>query len=162
MSNIILPYAALLMGAVCSVPFALAAAHKWYARTTNGWGRWQDDENMPCELTSGALYMSEQSISMSYPFALHGQVDQVFVTKAGTLVPVETKTRKRHKAYKSDIWQLSVYAAIISRPMRNHPYKISNYGYVRTVVQTANKRSVKYHLVRLVSPKGVFRQAGKG
>lgn len=81
---------------------------------------------------------------------MHGRVDQVYQTKNGVLIPLDTKLRQVNHIYESDIIQLSVYRVILS-----HKYKapVAKYGYVRTVVETADGDRVRYIKTNLLSEK---------
>lgn len=112
------------------------------------------DERMPLELKIGSVYMNEREISMIEPVRLHGRVDQVYRTPDGVLVPVDTKTRNRHRTYSSDILQLSIYAVIL-RHQESLP--VANHGYIRSVVYfDDNEKSVRYHRVPLLTTRKVM------
>lgn len=85
---------------------------------------------------------------------MHGRVDQVYQTKRGILIPLDTKLRQINHIYESDIIQLSVYQVILS-----HKYKVpvAKYGYVRTVVETADGDKVRYIKTTLLSEKEVVK-----
>lgn len=124
----------------------VVVAHFWRDNKTEGVRRWFSDEHMPLILRQSTLFMSEAEISMTQPVALRGRVDQVFMSKNGLLILLDTKTRSHHRVYGTDVWQLAVYAAILDVTVR-HP--LSSYGFVRTVVRTETTRSVQYHVIRL-------------
>ncbi|HGN8816189.1 hypothetical protein [Salmonella enterica] len=109
---------------------------------------------MPYELRSATLFLSEQDISTTQPVPMHGRVDQVYQTKNGVLIPLDTKLRQVNHIYESDIIQLSVYRVILS-----HKYKapVAKYGYVRTVVETADGDRVRYIKTNLLSEKEVVK-----
>lgn len=136
----------------------LVFMQRWRRHTTDDVAGWFADENMPVVLRKAELFMSEQEISTDSPIPLHGRVDQVFLTKHGLLIPVDTKTRDTHRVYESDIWQLGVYAVILQARYR---YPVCSYGFVRTVLRTETTRDVRYHAVRLPSLQNVIRMSRK-
>jgi len=85
---------------------------------------------------------------------MHGRVDQVYQTKGGVLIPLDTKLRQANHIFESDIIQLSVYRVILS-----HKYKapVAKYGYVRTVVETADGDRVRYIKTNLLSEREVIK-----
>ena len=105
--------------------------------------QWLQKENMPDDLYNSKLFLSEEQITTNTPIALHGRVDQVFKTDDDLLIPIETKTRKYHRIYSSDIIQLSVYRILLTQ---KYNYPVANYGYVRTVVinNTTKEKNVRY------------------
>lgn len=74
--------------------------------------------------------------------------------KLPLLIPLDTKLRQVNHIYESDIIQLSVYRVILS-----HKYKapVAKYGYVRTVVETADGDRVRYIKTNLLSEKEVVK-----
>lgn len=140
---------------VLVVPIALGKIDRWRHDRTDGVEKWFHDENMPAELRKATLYMNEQAISLQSPVRLNGQVDQVYRKRNGLLVLVDTKTRSRHRVYDSDIYQLSLYALILSIGRKE---KVSGKAYVRTVIRTPTSRIVRYHKVRLIPSAALIRQ----
>lgn len=108
---------------------------------------WAAREGLPRDLQLGQLLMSETPISTRHPVALHGTPDQVFISRKGELVPVDTKLRRDASTTTSDRMQLSIYATILSHT-RHEP--VADYGYIRAV--TAGRRT-RYRKVWLL-PEG--------
>lgn len=135
-------------------PFVIAKVDQWRKRGIGDTWAWWKSENMPYELRSATLFLSEQDISTTQPVPMHGRVDQVYQTKNGVLIPLDTKLRQVNHIYESDIIQLSVYRVILS-----HKYKapVAKYGYVRTVVETADGDRVRYIKTNLLSEKEVVK-----
>lgn len=147
---------------VCSacllaVPITLKRADWWRRDQTDDIDRWREEENLPLMLRSAAVVMNERSISMEHPVKLTGRVDQVYQTPKGVLIPVDSKSRKNHTVYNSDIVQLSLYAMILLHTVDS---PVSRTGYVRTVVRDKAYRSVRYHTVRLVSSDSLLQSLG--
>lgn len=99
-------------------PFVIAKVDQWRKRGIGDTWAWWKSENMPYELRSATLFLSEQDISTTQPVPMHGRVDQVYKAKNGVLIPLDTKLRQVNHIYESDIIQLSVYRVILS-----HKYK---------------------------------------
>lgn len=135
-------------------PFVIAKVDQWRKRGIGDTWAWWKSENMPYELRSATLFLSEQDISTTQPVPMHGRVDQVYKAKNGVLIPLDTKLRQVNHIYESDIIQLSVYRVILS-----HKYKapVAKYGYVRTVVETADGDRVRYIKTNLLSEKEVVK-----
>lgn len=78
----------------------------------------------------------------------------MYQTKGGVLIPTDTKLRQANHIFESDIIQLSVYRVILS-----HKYKapVAKYGYVRTVVETADGDRVRYIKTNLLSEREVIK-----
>lgn len=98
---------------------------------------------MPAELATARLVMSEKEMRINRPARFVARVDQVFQTKAGQLVLLESKRRKSSRVFDSDVIELSVQSVVLSR----RGYRIAPHGYVRTVV----RGRPSYHRVRLYS-----------
>lgn len=90
---------------------------------------------MPPELATAKLVLSEGLIRTRVPAKLASRTDQVYLTPEGMLVPVETKTRKVHRAYDTDRIQLSVTAVALSYGNRKLPgvRGVARHGYVRVI-----------------------------
>lgn len=117
------------------------------------YGAWLSNERMPYQLRSAASFLNEDEVETEVPVPLHGKVDQVFKLSSGGLVPVDTKYRRRHRVFESDIIQLSVYAVILA-----HKYSepVKNYGFVRTITDGPEGQVSKhYHKVRLLSEERI-------
>lgn len=128
-------------------PIAIAKLDDWRRNKTDDVYRWYSDENMPVVLRRSTVVMNEHEISMSDPIKIKGRVDQVYRLPNGTLVLVDTKTRRTHRVFSSDIVQLSIYAMIMAYAYRGRTSRIA---YVRTVIRTPVNRSVRYHPIRLI------------
>ncbi|WP_249554615.1 hypothetical protein [Shewanella sp. 8A] len=146
--------AALWIFVLIIAPFVIAKGDQWRKRGIGDTWAWWKSENMPPELRSATLFLSEQDVSTTLPVPMHGRVDQVYQTKRGILIPLDTKLRQINHIYESDIIQLSVYQVILS-----HKYKVpvAKYGYVRTVVETADGDKVRYIKTTLLSEKEVVK-----
>lgn len=139
-------------------PFLIAKADRWRKSATTALKarqqtqqQWWDKERMPEELRGARLFMNEEDIRAFEPVPLHGRVDQVFETRNGVLVPVDTKTRKYFRVYDSDIIQLSVYRLILEK-MYGNRHTVSQHGYIRAVVLSEHgKENIRYLRVRLLS-----------
>lgn len=103
---------------------------------------WLENENMPSEIRDATIYMNETEIRNAQGFKR--RVDQVYLTRLGNLVVVDTKTRNMHKVYQNDIDQVSEYALILAR---SEPYPVSSKCYIRTVIIRGTHKSVCYHAV---------------
>jgi CRISPR/Cas system-associated exonuclease Cas4 (RecB family) len=90
---------------------------------------------MPAEIAAGVLVASEQYFRTRYPKPLGAQVDQVYATREGYLVPVETKRRYRNRPTEYDVIELSTQAAVLrtARPKALENYQVATWGYVRVV-----------------------------
>lgn len=85
--------------------------------------------SMPPEIANGKLVISEQTLYRRgrRPFA--AKTDQGFLTSAGVLVLVESKTRARMSA--SDLVQLSSQAVAVRADARTRHYTVAPWGYIR-------------------------------
>lgn len=107
-----------------------------------------DHEEMPELLQKSELVMNEEEISIQYPIEETRRVDQVFKTPEDVHIILDTKTRKSHKVYDTDIFQISRYAYILRR---GHKLVVANEGFIRTVVfHGGDKVSIQYHYVYLL------------
>lgn len=68
-------------------PFVIAKVDQWRKRGLGDTWAWWKSENMPYELRSATLFLSEQDVSTTLPVPMHGRVDQVYQTKGGVLIP---------------------------------------------------------------------------
>lgn len=114
-----------------------AAALLWHSsrpRPTVVRDEYEETERsaMPLELATGTLVLSEQTLRVTRPDYLVARFDQVFATRDGRIVPVDTKTRHRAKVTLYDQIELGVQAAVLrghlSGPLRG---RVENYGYIR-------------------------------
>ena len=100
--------------------------------------------NMPAEIAQGQLVFNEQNLWRRGARPLVAKMDQVFLTPAGVLVPVETKARTRVTA--ADIVQLSVQAVVLRYDGGGRP--VARWGYVRLA---RPGRSPVYEQVKLLT-----------
>lgn len=115
---------------------------------------WSTEDNMPVRLMLSTLYLSEAPLSTQSPIPLHGTPDQVFLSRRGQLLLVDTKVRGRHRVDQADIIQLSVYRVILAHTQGSRP--VARFGYIRTVTPNAPSRHrVRYHKVRLLPERTV-------
>lgn len=103
---------------------------------------WLENENMPSEIRDAVIYMNETEIRNAQGFKR--RVDQVYLTRLGSLVVVDTKTRNMHRVYQDDIDQVRDYALILAS---SEPYPVSTKCYIRTVIIRGSQKSVCYHAV---------------
>jgi hypothetical protein len=92
---------------------------------------------MPAELATARLVVSETTLKTLKPAPfvarVDHRVDQVFLTAAGELVPVETKTRARRESYLYDALELSVQSLVLAFHARKFRGRPAAHGYVRIV-----------------------------
>lgn len=86
-------------------------------------------EKMPTELIEAQLVHSEHYIRTFKPRKMHGALDQLYRLVTGFHVLVDTKTRDKHRIYRKDIVQLSIYRVILEKM----GYKMERYAYFRVV-----------------------------
>lgn len=79
--------AALWIFVLIIAPFVIAKVDQWRKRGIGDTWAWWKSENMPPELRSATLFLSEQDVSTTLPVPMHGRVDQVYQTKRGILIP---------------------------------------------------------------------------
>lgn len=104
---------------------------------------------MPLEIQDAKLIISEKTIYRNgrRPFA--AKTDQVFQTKAGWVIPIETKTRRTISP--SDLVQISAQAAALNE-MRRYKGKVASHGYIRLAPEG---RAPFYQRVDLMHPSRV-------
>jgi CRISPR-associated exonuclease Cas4 len=121
-----------------------------------GQGSYADSERryMPEEIARGRLVLSEQLLRTRAPAKIVAKPDQVYLTPAGLLVPVETKTRALDRVYEGDQVELSVQAFALrhGRVAQLGRYQVASYGYVRIKRQG---HPPSYHRVQLHSDEQV-------
>lgn len=127
---------------------ALLAGAIFIVSRRSGFRRWKKAESLPEELAQSKLWASEKEIACRRPMRLRGRVDQVYRTRQGHLVPVDTKRRSRDVVYLSDRLQLSLYRVILMhRPLSwLFPVYVAEYGYIRLVTPDG----VKYQRTALL------------
>ncbi|TFI48910.1 DUF2800 domain-containing protein [Diaphorobacter sp. DS2] len=137
------------------VPVAVALLERLINRITGGGLGWKMADGMPTELATAEVFMNESPVSLSHPFASHGRVDQVFLTRRGVLVVLDTKYRMGMRVKESDILQLSCYAVALRQSC---DWPVAAYGYVRLVNVTGERRAVDYRRVRLLGERAIARR----
>ena len=112
-------------------------------------------EGMPKEICESSVFLNEEDIECTGEHELIGRVDQVFQKEDGTLIIMDTKTRKKHKVYDGDIFQLSLYKYILEQ----NGHTVSKIGYIRTVKQEQDESiSIEYNRCDLLSTQEVLRK----
>ena len=130
--------------------------HTRHVKRPANQAQWEHLENMPDDIRQSTIYLNEEFINSK---AFHGKVDQVFKTTTHQLILVDTKNRKYHAVFKSDIIQLSVYAQILRETVR---YTTLDYGYIRTVISAGNREGeVRYIKVDLLTEDCLAEYAAK-
>lgn len=106
--------------------------------------------HMPAEIAAGTLVASEQYFRTTVPRPLGAQVDQVYCTPDGLLVPVDTKRRFRKHVTAYDQIEVSVQACALrtGRPAAWRRYKVADYAYIRV---TSEGRAPAYLAVKLLT-----------
>lgn len=104
---------------------------------------------MPLEIQDAKLIISEKTIYRNGRRPLAAKTDQVFQTKAGWVIPVETKTRRTISP--SDLVQISAQAAALNE-MRRYKGKVASHGYIRLAPEG---RAPFYQRVDLLHPSRV-------
>lgn len=140
---------------VVVLPMGVAILERLVGRITHGAWAWKASENMPSELRDAEVFMNESSISMPHPFVMHGRVDQVFKTRRGRLVVLDTKYRLRMQVTEGDVLQISCYAIALRQ---RHGSAVAGHGYIRLVCENGGRRTVRYARVRLLSERTVQRR----
>ncbi|MEZ9922257.1 PD-(D/E)XK nuclease family protein, partial [Vibrio breoganii] len=88
---------------------------------------WYESENMPGDLMSAKLLLSESDIEVIWKdLRLVGRVDQAYENKQGKVILVDSKAHP--KVTFRDQLQLSFYAYI----MLKNGYSVSDVGYIRS------------------------------
>ncbi|MEZ9863893.1 PD-(D/E)XK nuclease family protein [Vibrio breoganii] len=88
---------------------------------------WYESENMPNDLMSSKLLLSESDIQATWKdLRLVGRVDQAYESKQGKVILVDSKAHP--KVTFRDQLQLSFYAYI----MLKNGYRVSDVGYIRS------------------------------
>lgn len=112
-----------------------------------GWGRWPrpHDVALPPELRSARLVYAEHLFRSPGPVLLTAKVDRVYRNAGGMLVLVELKTRLAHRAYRSDVIELSAQRFALSGQTGE---SVADHAYVLT--EQADGRQTECHRVRLM------------
>lgn len=126
---------ALVLGGMVVVLVAITVLLLFAPSRQSDQGTYAEAERqyMPDEIARGRLILSEQLLRTRSPVRIVAKPDQVYLTPAGLLVPVETKTRAMAMVYDADRVELSVQAFALrhggTREIARHP--VATYGYVR-------------------------------
>lgn len=139
---------------VVVLPMGVAILERAVGRLTQGSWAWKARERMPSELRDAEIFLNEASVSMSYPFAAHGRVDQVFRTNRGKLVVLDTKYRLRMYVTEADVLQISCYATALRQ---TYGRAVAKRGYIRFVREERGQRTVRYVRVTLLSERALLR-----
>lgn len=109
---------------------------------------------MPDELRDARLVMNESDHEAPGPHPLRARLDQVFVTRAGVAILVESKTRNDPRARRADQVQLSAQRAVLerTRPAPLRGAELAAYGYIRVV---GDKGVPQYRRVALLPTEAV-------
>lgn len=111
----------------------------------------------PAEIASGELVLSEHYLRCDAPRKLGARVDQVYRTREGILVPVETKVRYRREVRPDDVIELSVQASVLrnTRSTAKPRGEVATWGYVR--VAPADGATVTYLKTTLLDDASLAR-----
>lgn len=127
---------------------AAAALAAWYWIQVSS-ARARDSAWLPSELKGARLIYAEQSFTISHPLELVARVDRGYVID-GKVHLVELKTRVIHRAYRSDIIELSAQRLAIEQ---STGYPVSDTGYV--VIQNAKGRERTIHSWVPMKPRAI-------
>jgi CRISPR/Cas system-associated exonuclease Cas4 (RecB family) len=108
------------------------------------------------ELDGAALILNEKTLRIDRPILLSGKPDQVWRTREGLLVPVDTKKRRAPRAFASDAVQLSAYAMLLKAAPRFLGARIADHGFVRVEGESGAARFIRVPL--LPETAIIFRQ----
>lgn len=142
--------------AVLAVAFPYFLAKRLQSKDSSlgGAWSWRRSERMPAELRDAEIFMNEETVSMTDPVPFHGRVDQVFLTRSGTLVLLDTKYRLSGQVHGDDIVQLSCYAFALRKSCGT---PVAKHAYLRMVQDEDGSRTVSYVKVDLKSNRWVWR-----
>lgn len=114
-----------------------------------GWCRWPrpHDAALPPELRSARLVYAEHLFRSSGPVLLMAKVDRAYRNAVGVLVLVELKTRSTHRAYRSDVIELSAQRFALSGQTGE---AVADHAYVLTERPDGHRTGC--HRVRLMGP----------
>lgn len=89
--------------------------------------------HMPPEIAEARMVLSEELIRVRVPARIVAKPDQVYLTRQGLLVLVETKTRHSNQVRDFDRAEISVQAFAMrhGRPGRLKRHPVAPYGYIR-------------------------------
>lgn len=92
-------------------------------------------------------YMLEHFLKTTDPVPLCGKPDVVWITRGGTLVIGDYKSRGNHQVFESEVIQLSVYKLLLEKTQKK---PVADYGFIHF----KKGRKVK---VNLMSEKAVIK-----
>jgi len=114
------------------------------------WWRSRSDPRrarLPPELRSACLVYSECLFQSTGSVSISARVDRVYRSAAGVLVLVELKTRTAHRAYRSDVIELSAQRVALMAQMGE---SVADHAYVLT--ERPDGLRTGCHRVRLMEP----------
>ncbi|MDO8777588.1 MAG: PD-(D/E)XK nuclease family protein [Burkholderiaceae bacterium] len=123
---------------VCFVAFVVLW---WYL-----WPR-SPEEELPPELCGTRLVYAERLFRSLGPVSIMAKVDRVYRNAKGALVLVDLKTRAAHRAYRSDVIELSAQRVALMSQTRE---VVADHAYVLTA--RPDGRRTGCHRVRLMEP----------
>jgi hypothetical protein len=131
---------AVVLAASMSLLILVLCGAEILAMARLGRSGWLANENMPSELRSARLVLNETELRD--PEGRRIRVDQVFELPDGSLVVVDTKTRRRHEIRQSDVDQVKRYRATLRLV---YGRELARRAYIRTVIRSYSQN---YHRVR--------------
>jgi CRISPR/Cas system-associated exonuclease Cas4 (RecB family) len=99
------------------------------------------------ELDGASLVLNEETLQIERPILLSGRPDQVWRTREGLLVPVDTKKRRAPRAFASDAIQLSAYALLLKAAPRFRGTRVADHGFVRVEGDSGAARFIRVPLL---------------
>jgi hypothetical protein len=113
------------------------------------WRLWQrpSEEELPPELRRTRLVYAERLFRSLGPISITAKVDRVYRDAKGALVLVELKTRMAHRAYRSDVIELSAQRVALMAQMGE---SVADHAYVLT--ERPDGLRTGCHRVRLMEP----------
>lgn len=118
----------------------------WLARRWMRHFRSGERASRPRELANAELVYMEKLFRIRTPIRLVAKVDRVYRFQGGSLVLVELKTRSTHRAYPSDIIQLSAQKVAIEHQTGE---VVEPFAFV-AVLHPTSPRRWRFHQVRLL------------
>ncbi|MEL6278277.1 MAG: PD-(D/E)XK nuclease family protein [Pseudomonadota bacterium] len=110
------------------------------------------NEERPAELRGAKLLLNERLIQISNPIPLSGRPDQVWRTRDGVLVLIDTKTRRTPRVYEYDRVQLSAYAMLLRHSWVKRRGDVAPYGFIRF----KSENGVRFVRVLLYDDEHIF------
>lgn len=138
----------LVAGCMACVVAAFAAA-RVVRRRAAGANEW-----MPGELKYHRLAYSERTFRSGGDRQVVARVDRAYRGRSGLITLVELKTRRAHRAYRSDVIELSAQRVALEGETGE---PVARTGWV--VVESATRRTA--HPVTLMSPRAVWNLASR-